>query len=166
MDSGHLSLLYKNGKDIYTMTIEEVATLTNRRKETVKGWCDKKYIRGIEKDSETGEYIIPSSFKRPYTERATNLTGDGIYISIVKAILKDCDICAELYDLNEGEFNAYINDLLAAGIISTYEDTDTGITYFRKTLKSTEFSKLPRNKIKNFLKDILGKGNFNMNKSL
>ncbi len=148
------------------MTIEEVAELTRRSSETVKGWCDKKYIRGLEIDSETGEYIIPCSFKRPYTERAYNLTKDGIYKSIVNGILKDCDVCAQLYNLNEGEFNAYIDDLMAAGVISTYVDTDTGITYYRKTLKSTEFSKFSKNKIINFIKSIVGKGNFNVNKSL
>ena len=49
------------------------------------------------------------------------------------------------------EFEGYIDDLVEAGIIAKYIAKDTGIEYYRQTLKSSEFSKLPINKIKAFL---------------
>ncbi len=120
------------------------------KEETVREWCRRKYIRGVKIDPQTGEYIIPDSAKRPYTQKGSP-KGDAIYTSIVKAVMNEMDVCAELYNMDPAEFHGYINELISVGIIDTYNASDTGIRYYRQTLKSSEFSKLPKNKVSKFL---------------
>lgn len=133
------------------MNIKEVATKFNTTEYTVKDWCKKGYIRGL-RTTEDGEYDIPASVRAPYTKNRSK--GDAIYTSIVKAVLHDCDVCASLYNMDEGEFDTYINQLLEANLIGTFTAKDTGITYYCKTLRSSEFSKLPKNKILKFLHSV------------
>ncbi len=130
------------------MTVKEVAIKFGVTEQTVKEWCKNHYIRGVEIEPDTGEYIIPASVKRPYTRKGTP-KGDAIYTSIVKATLYGLDVCAELYNMDPAEFDKYINELKNAGVIDTYISKGTGIEYFCKTLESSNFSKLPKNKIKN-----------------
>ena len=65
--------------------------------------------------------------------------------------MNEFDVCVQLYRIHEDEFEGYIDDLVEADIIAKYIAKDTGIEYYRQTLKSSEFSKLPVNKIKAFL---------------
>ena len=123
-------------------------------KDTVWDWCKKQYIRGVETDPVTGEYIIPESAKKPYTKHG-NPKGDGIYTSIVKGILQDMDVCAELYGMDQGEFDKYIGELKAAGVIDTYVASSTGIEYFCKTMKSADFSKFTKNKVRKVLSQFI-----------
>ena len=132
------------------MTIKEFAQEKNVLDSTVRAWCDKHLIRGAKLDEKTGQYDIPSSAKVPYTQNRA-YKGDKIYISIVRAIMNEFDVCAKLYKIHEDEFEGYIDDLVETGIIAKYIAKDTGIEYYRQTLKSSEFSKLPINKIKAFL---------------
>ena len=129
------------------MTIKEFALKKNVLESTVRGWCEKNLIRGAKIDEKTGEYDIPSSAKVPYTKNRA-YKGDKIYISIVRATMEGFDACAALYKIHEDEFQGYIKDLVKADIIAEYIAKDTGILYYRQTLKSSEFSKLPFNKVK------------------
>ncbi len=131
------------------MSPQEVAEKFGVTTETVIGWCNKNYIRGLKKDTSTGAYVIPSSVREPYT--ATRSDGDAIYTSIVKATMKNFDVCAELYGLDPAQFDNYINQLMQAGVIDTYIAQDTGIIYYSQTLSSSDFAKLPKNKVKRFL---------------
>ena len=115
-------------------------------------WCEEALIRGLTQDA-NGEYVIPSSVKEPYTSNRSK--GDAIYTSIVKATMNGFDVCARLYKLEEVEFDKYVDELLSAGVIGTYVSQDTGIQYFCHTLKSSEFSKLGKNKIMRFLDTII-----------
>lgn len=134
------------------MTIKEFALEKSVLESTVRGWCEKKLIRGIKFDEKTGEYDIPSSAKVPYYNNRA-YKGDKIYISIVRATMKGFDVCAALYKIHEDEFQGYIKDLLEAEIIAEYTARDTGVLYYRQTLKSSEFEKLPMNRVKAFLNE-------------
>lgn len=133
------------------MTPAEFARKLGKSERAVLEWCEKGYIRGVQEDEATREYILPSSAKEPYT-KARAKKGASIYTSIVKGVMRDLDVSAALYGMDENLFDGYIRDLLDAGIIGKYTAKDTGITYYRQTLKSDEFSKLPKNKVVNFLK--------------
>ena len=101
--------------------------------------------------------LLDNAIKYKSADKKIELTidsynkGDKIYISIVRAIMNEFDVCVQLYRIHEDEFEGYIDDLVEAGIIAKYIAKDTGIEYYRQTLKSSEFSKLPVNKIKAFL---------------
>ena len=143
------------------MTISEAACKFDVTEQTVKGWCKKNYIRGARQDPDTGDYIIPSSAKRPYTINGSP-KGDGIYTSIVKAVLNDMDVCAALYDMDSAEFDKYIDQLKAFGVIDTYISADTGIEYYCRTLESSKFSKFPKNKVRKLISEF-AKAGFNVN---
>ena len=140
------------------MTIEETAIKFSVTEDTVTNWCQKQLIRGIKKDK-FGEFVIPKSVKEPYTK--TRSTGDAIYTSIVKGTLKGFDVTASLYELSEQEFEKYIQQLKEAKVIDSYIDESSGIEYLCRTLKSSEFAKLRKNKIVAFLRSV--KPNININ---
>lgn len=147
------------------MTISEAAIEFEVTEQTVKGWCKKKYIRGVSQDPDTGDYIIPASAKKPYTVNGSP-KGDGIYTSIVKAVIDGQDVCAELYKMDPAEFDKYIDQLKEVGVIDTYISADTGIEYYCQTLKSEEFSKFTKNKVRKFLLEFAQAGinvNFGVN---
>ena len=131
------------------MTISETANIFGVNEDTVLDWCQKNLIRGL-RLNDANEYVIPSSVKRPYT--GSRSKGDAIYTSIVKAILNGFDVTASLYNLSETEFEVYVSQLKEAGIIGSYVDEETKIEYFCRTLKSSDFSKLRKNRVKAFLK--------------
>ena len=85
------------------MTIKEFAQEKNVLDSTVRAWCDKHLIRGAKLNEKTGQYDIPSSAKVPYTQNRA-YKGDKIYISIVRAIMNEFDVCAKLYKIHEDEF--------------------------------------------------------------
>lgn len=140
------------------MTIQETAKKFNVKESTVMKWCKKQLIRGLTKDK-YGEFFIPSSVKRPYTKNRSK--GDAIYTSIVKGTLDGYDVTAPLYGLSENEFKKYIQQLQDAKVIDSYLDESSGIEYLCRTLNSSEFAKLPKNRIKVFLKNV--KPDLNLN---
>lgn len=118
------------------MTVEEFADKCGKEKATVLKWIQEDYIPGIAKVD--GEYIIPNSARRPYTEnRAKN--GKAILKSLVKACEKQCGICAALYNISEAAFNNYIETLEKEGYISPFTEDD--IKYFNVTVKGAEWIK-------------------------
>lgn len=133
------------------MTIKEVANKFDVKESTVVNWCTKRFIRGVKQDS-TGTFVIPESVKKPYTKNRSK--GDAIYTSIVKGTLKGFDVTASLYGLSDAEFEKYIQQLTDAGVIDSYIDELSGIEYLCRTLKSSEFAKLPRNIIIAFLENV------------
>ncbi len=139
------------------MNISEAAVKFEVTEQTVKEWCKKKYIRGVSQDPDTGEYIIPVSAKRPYTVNGSP-KGDSIYTSIVKAVIEGKDVCAELYKMDPAEFDKYIEQLKAVGVIDTYISADTGIEYYCQTLESAAFSKLTKNKVRKYLTELMKVG--------
>ena len=139
------------------MTISQAACKFEVAESTVRSWCKKNYIRGVSQDPVTGDYTIPASAKRPYTMNGSP-KGDAIYTSIVKAVLKGMDVCAEIYNIDSAEFDKYIDQLKSAGVIDTYISADTGIEYYCQTLKSNEFSKLTKNKVRKFLAECVKVG--------
>lgn len=135
------------------MNITEAAEKFNKTKETVKRWCENNYMRGVKKDNK-GEYIIPQNAREPYTAD-TRSEGDAIYTSIVKATLKQLDVTVALYKMSQSEFDTYVKQLLEIGVINEFTDEETGIVYLCKTLKSTEFSKLRKNRVKKTINELL-----------
>ena len=140
------------------MTIEEAAKKLNVRISTVKQWCQKHYLRGLR--SKNNEYVIPMSVKKPYT--GSRSKGDAIYTSIVRGTLKGFDVTAALYCISESEFKKYIKQLKDAGVIDSYIDEDTNVEYLCKTLKSSDFAKLKRNRVKAFLNAVKPSGTVNI----
>ena len=108
------------------MNVKDTAMKFNTSEYTVKEWCKKGYIRGL-KITETGEYDIPSSVRAPYTKNRSK--GDAIYTSIVTAVLNNYDVCANLYNMDEGEFETYINQLLEAKLIGTFTAMINAVVY-------------------------------------
>lgn len=133
------------------MTPAEFAQKIGKSERTVLEWCQKGYIRGTQRDETTGQYTLPSTAKEPYT-KARAKKGASIYTSIVKGVMKDLDVTAALYEMDETLFGGYVQDLIDADIIKEYTAKDTGLTYYRQTLTSSQFSKLPKNQVINFLK--------------
>ena len=132
------------------MTIPEVASQFDVEEKTVETWCEKQWIRGVK--CIDGKYDIPASVKRPYNKRRAQ--GDAIYTSIIKGVLGGYDVTASLYDLSEAEFEKYIQQLKDAGVVDTYIDKNTKVEYLCRTLKSNDFSKLRKNKVKSALKEL------------
>lgn len=63
-------------------------------------------------------------------------------------------ICKETCFISEGEFNGYINQLVAAGMIEIrYED---GIRYFDSTPKSDEYKGKELKEVRKFVIEALG----------
>lgn len=141
------------------MTTKEVAEKFNVTEITVYDWCKKGYIRGLRKAAD-GSYDIPKSIKQPYTQNRSK--GDAIYTSIVKATMSGFDVCAAIYDINDAEFNKYIEQLKEVKVIDTYVDSNTNIEYFCQTLDSSDFSKLSKNRVKKFLSAIKPNGSINI----
>ncbi len=133
--------------------LQDVVSATNISRRTLVEWCRKKYIREAYFETEINDYAVPKNYKIPYTKHG-NPIGDGIYTSIVKGIIAGYDVCAGLYGLSSSEFEAYIDELISAGVVATFCDKDTGIVYYRQTMKSSEFSKLKKNKVRDFFKSI------------
>ena len=116
------------------MTVKEFAEKHKTKEVTVKKWIEKGFIAGVVKQD--NEYMIPSSARKPYTERRAK-NGKAILKSIVRACEKRCGISAALYKITEQEFQNYITSLLEDGIISAYEED--GIIYYNVTLKGTKY---------------------------
>ena len=133
------------------MNIQETAEKFGIDERTVANWCKKRLIRGLSQ-SNTGEFFIPQSVKQPYTKNRSK--GDAIYTSIVKGTMGGFDVTASLYGLGEAEFEKFIQQLKDAGVIDSYVDEVTGVEYLCRTLKSSEFAKLKKNKIIKFLKNV------------
>ncbi len=141
------------------MTTLETADLFHVNERTVKNWCTRGLIRGLTKN-EQDEFVIPLSVKRPYS--GTRSKGDGIYISIVKGVMGGFDVTPGLFRMSNNEFNHYIQQLLAAEVVDFYVDETTGIRYLCRTLKSSDFAKLRKNKVKAFFQSIKMEGNVNI----
>lgn len=133
--------------------LQDVVSKTNKPRRTLVEWCKKKYIREAYFETEINDYAVPKNYKLPYTQRG-KAVGEGIYTSIVKGIIGGYDVCGDLYGLSESEFEAYMNELISAGVVETFCDKETGVTYYKQTINSSAFSKLKKNKVKGFLKSI------------
>lgn len=117
------------------MNIEEFARKLDKNTDTVRNWVDHHYIPGVRTDEE-GNYIIPNSARKPYTEtRARNKA--AIYKSMVKACDKGCGITAELYKISDAEFQSYIQQLLDLQYICSY--VEDGVTYYNITPTGAEW---------------------------
>lgn len=130
------------------MTIKEFMNLFDLKNEsTVIKWIKDGYIQGAYINEESNEYFIPDLARPPYT-KARAKTTNAIYKSIVKACINREGVCANLYKLNEVEFQVYIKDLADAGYIRI--ELHNNIEYYFATNKSNEFlkSKKPQELIK------------------
>lgn len=97
-----------------------------KKKETVIKWILDDLIPG----SNLGADYVPDSARPPYTKARAQNT-QSIYHSIVVASRNRCHVLPKLYNICEDEFNSYINQLVAANLI-TIRETD-GITYYDAT---------------------------------
>lgn len=118
------------------MTILEFQKRCKKNTKTILNWLEKGYIPGVKQDSETGEWIIPSHARPPYTGTRAK-TAQSIYVSIVEASNKRCHVFPELYHVDPSEFNHYIDELINAGLICSR--TVEGVTYYDATLKTQEY---------------------------
>lgn len=143
------------------MTVKEAAKRIKKSEKTVLKWCKEGLLRGAVPGESEDEFVIPEGFKEPYTERG-KVSGDGIYRSIVKGVLKGADVFPKLYFMTEAEFSGYIKELTELGVIAAYTEPESGITYYRRTLKSEDFSKFSKNKIKKILQNFKVSGNINI----
>ena len=115
------------------MTVQGFAEKCNKRVSTVLKWLEAELVPGVV--TEDGEYVIPQSARKPYTEcRAKG--GKAILKSIVTACEKRCGVCAALYGISEAEYQNYISTLLSEGYISPFSEDE--ITYYNVTVKGAE----------------------------
>jgi len=134
-------------------TVEQFAKLNDVKKsETVIGWCEKGYIPGaVQKENELGKlcWMIPDHAMVPYY-RCRYKPGTSPYYSMVNACLKQKHIVAALYQMDESRFQSYIDNLIAAGFITSYWDKD-GIVHYTETWEGTEAVKAGRLKFEKSL---------------
>lgn len=121
------------------MDIKEFMERTNVSKmKYVEKWIEMKYIPGVTRDKKTGEWVFPESARRPYKPRH-KVTADAMTIraSMVNACIKRCHISKEIFKMSQGEFEAYVKELVVAGLIRIR--TENGIIYYDSTIKSNEY---------------------------
>ena len=134
------------------MTILEFQNKCKKSAKTIRRWLELGYIPGAKYSSETGEWMIPSYARPPYTGTRAK-TAQSIYVSIVEASNKRCHVFPELYHLDSSEFNHYIDELVKAGLICCR--TVDGITYYDATLKSHEYASESKTKLRKMICECL-----------
>ena len=138
------------------MTVKEYMKRTGvTKRKYVEEWLNKGLIPGVNKDAKTGEYIFPDSARRPYRPRLKpTANATTIRASILNACLKREYISCTIYNMSNGEFQSFINNLLKAELIS--ERVEDGITYYDSTPKSDGYRGKSIKAIRAFVIDCLG----------
>ena len=138
------------------MTIKEYMAKTGvTKKKYVYDWIEKGLIPGVKQDDNTGEFIFPQSACRPYRPRLrANAKANIIYTSIVNACLKHQYISADIYGMSSGEFQSFINELIAAELIK--ERLEDNVIYYDATIKSSKYLNEPFCDIGKFIMASLG----------
>ncbi|MBS6463190.1 MAG: hypothetical protein KH352_07340 [Ruminococcus sp.] len=116
------------------MNIDKFASINNVKRKTVEKWINDGLIPRANLE---GDYI-PDSARPPFTKaRAKN--ANAIYVSMVKAAFNRKHILPVLYNICEDEFNAYIDNLVAAGCIE--RRTSDEVTYYDATIQASNINK-------------------------
>lgn len=138
------------------MTLKKYMEKTGvTKRKYVEEWLDKDLIPGVGKDPQTGEYIFPDSARRPYRPRLKpTANATTIRASILNACLKREYISCHIYNMSQGEFQSFINDLLNAELIR--ERIEEGVTYYDSTPKSDAYRGKSIKAIREFIIDCLG----------
>ena len=115
------------------MTISEYAEKHDKKIETVLKWIYEGLIPRASVDND----YIPNSARKPYRSNARK--AESIYKSIVNACLKSEHISAKTFGLCEDEFEAYIDQLTKAKLI-TKRITDD-VMYYDASISASEFKR-------------------------
>lgn len=117
------------------MNIPDFISKVGVKEKTVDKWLNAELIPGAFRDK-NGEWFIPNSAKAPYV-KARAKAKESIFISIVSASHQGFHVIPKLYGKTDTEFLGYINQLVAAGLITLR--TEDGITYYDETIASKNF---------------------------
>ena len=131
------------------MTLDSFADYCGKSKKTVEGWLNKNYIPGAYIIEGTHVWHIPDNARSPYMKQKKKNGGAGMYKSIAKAVAAGEGICAELYKMPQQRFDVYVNQLIDAGIITSY--TAEGVKYYETTMDTLNFSKKSLISIEKFI---------------
>lgn len=118
------------------MSLEEFMKKYNlKSRYKVISWLENDLIPGSYRNND-GEWELSSLARPPYTQaRAKN--ANSIYVSIVRACIKQRGVCAKLYNLTEEEFGVYITNLIQEGLITS--KTDGNAVFYFATTKSNNY---------------------------
>ena len=112
-----------------------------KQKRTVQGWVKNDLIPGIVPGKNFDDTLFPESTRRPYqnSKLKAGIGADRIRTHILKACITRQHITKEICHASPGEFNGYIRELEASGLIRTR--VEDNITYFDSTRESEAHSK-------------------------
>lgn len=138
------------------MTINEFMKKVGvSKKKYVEKWIECDLIPGVIKDDETGEWFLPNSARRPYRSKCrANASASTIRASILRACLKREHISNETYNMSEGEFLRFIEELVNADLISVR--IEDGITYYDSTIKSDTYKNKSVKELKKIILECIG----------
>jgi hypothetical protein len=132
------------------MTIQEFANRYDIKDlNTIHEWRHKGYIPGAKCIHDV--WIIPDLARPPYT-KARAKTTTAIYVSIVKACENRKSVFPALYKLDEREFQIYINNLKAMGLLSIVKED--GVNYYFSKPIARDYL-LNENKLRRFIKEFI-----------
>lgn len=131
------------------MTLDDFAAKCGKRKDTVSSWLKKGYVPGAYFIEATSSWYIPDGARVPYMKRKPKNGGAKMYKSIVKAVSEGYGVCAELYNITHQRFEVYMNQLIVAGILTSYSEDD--IKYYETTLETDNFLKMQGKPLRDFI---------------
>ena len=125
------------------------------RKKYVDAWIDMALIPGAVRDEGRVNYSFPDSSRRPYRDSGLKpgVPADKLRAHIVKAAVARQYISAGSCFMTQGEFDAMVDEMVAAGIVQ--RRTEDGVTYIDSTLKSDPCKKSGVKEIRRFVMDCL-----------
>jgi len=124
----------------------QVAEFQNKygvSKRTVNKWLKKGYIPGAVHHVENNCWEIPDSARCPYTEQRAK-SRETINLSIIKAATKGKQVMPALYGISDDEFQLYINNLINANYIYSFEEDN--VIYYNATIQGEELIRQNRKK--------------------
>lgn len=135
------------------MTLNDFVSKYGKAERTVVGWLNKRLVPGAYILADTQEWYIPEDARPPYMKKKPKNGGDAMYKSIANAVSEGCAVFPELYNMTKQRFDVYINQLIAAGIITSY--IAEGITYYETTFETAKFAKMPNKAAMEIMKQFI-----------
>lgn len=135
------------------MTLNDFVAKYEKSERTVMNRLDKRLVPGAYVLEDTREWYIPEDAQPPYMKKKPKNGGEAMYKSIANAVSDGCAVFPELYNMTKQRFDVYIDQLTAAGIITSYIAED--ITYYETTFETAKFAKMPNKAVMEIMKQFI-----------
>ena len=125
------------------------------KRKYVEKWLEAGLIPGAVPGERLEEAQFPDSARRPYRSGAlrAGLTAEQIRAHMVKACLLRRHIQPETFRLSTGEFQGYLAELEAAGLLR--QRREDGIFYYNATPKAGEGQGMDLRALRRFVLDVV-----------